>query len=503
MEKERKSQAYEEPFLESEVQKVNINFSSYYSSICVFFQITNNQNMENDIVETRIENKVVNLKEWVQDFQKDHLRSVFSRKYFAIALFLGLIPTLVGLVTVVINGATYLRGNHYRLIQGNCSEHDYDDDDDDDDDDYDTNNLGCFQKDTTYGVFTLFFIFLPGINIYPLFFSNLQSKESDFKNFLTKIIVAFICILTFPFMLVVIKICCLFNHGKNMKILAFQFVFSKGLLDSSLQLCFQAFVMISRSERIPSWIQILVVVFSSLAVTKINTENFLTSCKDLNYMFGKTFKQKLVLLLRFGPMFFLTTLFRCGSFSLIFALLGLHSIWFYCGVALVFITIESFIFTKDVGKFDILKFLKYIFLSTHSNKSVLKALPSHLFTLTTTGNHMFHMTFFLVLNTIILSLLTLLANLGVSLPQASGVNPLINNLLLLNSLVATFIVSGLVSYALYIHQVFNKIASENHQIERLDSGTNTKHKSKGEALGQSDSPNLFYTHTHSHTTTNF
>ena len=35
----------------------------------------------------------------------------------------------------------------------------------------------------------------------------------------------------------------------------------------------------------------------------------------------------------------------------------------------------------------------------------------------------------------------------------------------------------------------------NTNIEKLGPGTNTKHKSKGEALGQSISLNLVYTHT--------
>jgi len=343
------------------------------------------------------------------------------------------------------------------LVLGNCSAYTSDGDDDDDDDDDDSGEdddddkiPGCLQRDPVYGVFTLFFIFLPGLNISPLIFSNLTQNNSYLLNFLKQILVCIICVISFPIMFIGIKICCLFNHSQKMKILASQFVFSKGLLQSSVQMCFQVFIMITRSDRVPSWIQILAVIVSVIALTKINTENYLSSCQDINYMFGKSFKQKLQLLFKFGPLFFLTTLFRCGSLALTFSLLGIHSLWLLLCVTSLFIGIESIIFKKSVDKFDILSFLQYVFTSTPSKKSVIKGLPSHLFTISTNGNHMFHMTFFLLLHITLLCLLTILANVRVSLPHAS------HHLLLLNTLVSVLVVSGLVSYALYIHQVVNR-----------------------------------------------
>ena len=123
------------------------------------------------------------------------------------------------LVTNVVNGTTFIRGNQYQVVQGNCSEHhfddedDEDDEDDDDDDDEETKASGCFQKDTVFGAFTLVFIFLPGLNIYPLLVANISTTKSTATNVIVNICLCFICVLTFPAMLVIIKICCVFNHG--------------------------------------------------------------------------------------------------------------------------------------------------------------------------------------------------------------------------------------------------------------------------------------------------
>ena len=379
-----------------------------------------------------------------------------SWNFFIITLFFGLIPSILALVTNVTNGVSFIRGNHYEIIQGNCSEHDFyfDDDDDDDDDEEIVSKRGCFQKDIVFGALTFIFMFLPGLNIYPLFVFNISTKLSSGFQVIVNVFVCIMCVLTFPFLFIIIKTCCLFNHGKKMKCLAFQFVFSKCLLDSSLQLCFQVFAMLSRSERNPSWIQILAVICSSIGVIKIKTENFLIGKTELNYMFGKSFKKKIKTLVKFLPLLILTTLFKCVSFSIVVAILGVHAVWLYAIVLFMYLAIECFIYMKSSEEFTIIKFLKDIILpSDNSSISVFEGIMTQMFTFTTNGFHLFHMTFFLIIYSITLLLLTLLANLGHTL-QTSDMNPLLNNLVLLNILTGVTLTSGVLAYILYIQQVY-------------------------------------------------
>ena len=78
---------------------------------------------------------------------------------------------------------------------------------------------------------------------------------------------------------------------------------------------------------------------------------------------------------------------------------------------------------------------------------------THLFTFTNYGFHLFHMTFFLIFYFITLMLLTLMANLDYTL-QTSAMNPLLNNLVLLNILTGVTLTSGVLAYILYIQQVY-------------------------------------------------
>merc|ERR1712106_661555 len=116
-----KMDAQVEPFLEERLQN------------------SNSKTELNEIkkVEVEAKSKHVHLSEWIKEFNVKDLRICFSWKFFTITLFFGLVPSILALVTNVTNGVSFIRGNHYELIQGNCSEHDFyfDDDDDDDDDD--------------------------------------------------------------------------------------------------------------------------------------------------------------------------------------------------------------------------------------------------------------------------------------------------------------------------------------------------------------------------------
>ena len=320
-------------------------------------------------------------------------------------MFLGLIPSIVGLVTIVINGVKFLQGNNYLIIRGNCSEYEnyknnnYDDDSGEEDD----GNSGeedtklkedvCFQKDVLFGVFTMIFFFLPGFKIYLAFIS----PKFQTQNILLKLCLCLVCVLVFPVLFILIKICCLFNHGQNIKILSLKFVFSKCLLDSSLQLCFQVFAMMSRADRIPSLIQAVAAVTAVMAVTKTITEHFLITRTELSYLSGKTFKQKIILMAKFCPLFFLSTVFKCFSISIIISILGLHAIWLYCSFLLLFLLIEYFISRKHQAEAGNLSFVKYFVIYHLFNGSMLEEIITTLLSMSTTGNHFFYNTFFFCL----------------------------------------------------------------------------------------------------------
>ena len=120
-------QDFQEPFIE--IGDVKVSSSCHLHVLTCIFQTAKSENNKNEITETRLENEHVNLREWFKEFQNENLKKKCSWKYFAVALFLGLLPSLVGLVTNVVNGTTYVRGNHYQVVHGNCSEHNFDDED--------------------------------------------------------------------------------------------------------------------------------------------------------------------------------------------------------------------------------------------------------------------------------------------------------------------------------------------------------------------------------------
>ena len=121
-------QDFQEPFIE--MGDVKVSSSCHLHFLTSIFQTAKSENNKNEITETRLENEHVNLREWFKEFQNENLKKKFSWKYFAVALLLGLVPSLVGLVTNVVNGTTFIRGNQYQVVQGNCSEHNFYDKDD-------------------------------------------------------------------------------------------------------------------------------------------------------------------------------------------------------------------------------------------------------------------------------------------------------------------------------------------------------------------------------------
>merc|ERR1711936_1118013 len=99
------------PFMmdEHEIQKTKEPILEGYSE-----ENKKASNVKTITTDTSPNSSAINLKEWAQDFKKEKLKIFFQWKYFALVLFLGLVPSIVDLITHLVNGTTYLRGNNYQ-----------------------------------------------------------------------------------------------------------------------------------------------------------------------------------------------------------------------------------------------------------------------------------------------------------------------------------------------------------------------------------------------------
>ena len=125
----------------------------------------------------------------------------------------------------------------------------------------------CFEKDPIYGAVTLALIFLPGIMWGQFYYRHLctqlnlkSGKESVpqryFKLMLILILTIFCC-LSFPLQIVGIKLVGLFTNSKNIKEFITEISSREGLFESSLQVCFQLYIIFSKEDRQPSQLQVV------------------------------------------------------------------------------------------------------------------------------------------------------------------------------------------------------------------------------------------------------
>ena len=145
-------------------------------------------------------------------------------------------------------------------------------------------NFICFKKDPILGGITLGLIFLPGLlymdYYYRVFCIKFGLHLSDkinlpwFAKLVTVLSLTLLCCCTFPLQIIGIKTACLFTTNKKLNLLSKKASAREGLFESSLQVCFQLYIIFSKEDRQPSDLQLITLAFSLLMILKTSLQDF-------------------------------------------------------------------------------------------------------------------------------------------------------------------------------------------------------------------------------------
>jgi len=323
-----------------------------------------------------------------------------------------------------------------------------------------SHQFSCFEKDPIYGGVTLFFTFLPSvIFVYCAVYQGTLSIKRWYSIFTIPLFLA-----TFPIQLIVAKALHLINPGKNMKLLSEIFAFCESQGESTFQLCAQLFMVLSRSDREASYLQIVSIAASSVLVVKPSLELFLgqkKNCGNLEKILSKYAK--------FLPLFLFTTIFRILSIAIICVLLRWNAVYFYIAVfggALLARLVTYVYFTKSFILFDSI---------VPENLTITRSYQyGHGHKKQTLSN----MILWTIVNGVILTIIAFFVNNNdqfnivipsffpfVSTDHHWAEIPLVNNLLIFNSLYIIILVTGTLSFILFWFQIF--VASRDPDGERI------------------------------------
>ena len=124
-----------------------------------------------------------------------------------------------------------------------------------------TNRFQCFERDPIWAMMTLVFMFIPGVFVWDVYIlqlgkTGLLAQTNIILCVLFKLLVLMISVITFPLQLMACKIISLVNPGEEWEKVDMRVTRAEGRWESSLQLCLQLFIILTRGDRHPSTIQI-------------------------------------------------------------------------------------------------------------------------------------------------------------------------------------------------------------------------------------------------------
>ena len=302
----------------------------------------------------------------VQTKTKSHFRITnvmnqlkeISLKTFLMVLMLHIVPTWTDIVTDAVQANNYINGNHYTFrmenlssVRNNCihlSTHIY----------YIENRnisyelVSCFEKDPIWGWVTAGIIFLPGFlfavtDLYKmkLRFDLMNETSFQFDSFLW----SFLTPISFPIRLFIVQVKCLISNSPIRTNEMVKYEANEGEFESCLQYLLSLVVMCSRTDRLPSTIQLFSLFTSLLMVVKLCVFRFIPNIfEDLNKI-----KEAVPLL----PLILFNVVFKLGSLAVI---ISFFRLWCFLLVLLMVIIIFVVENNAKEMKFQGIWFLRFL-----------------------------------------------------------------------------------------------------------------------------------------------
>lgn len=253
--------------------------------------------------------------------------------HFAKVLLLTILPTLVDMTTDALNGIDFVVGTDYMKqvvnssdpLNENCTlvgtylKHggdgetwiEYED-------------LSCHEKDQIWGYVSLGFIFLSGLLLAKgTCQRRMKEAKQDKKSWLALFWISCLvlsmvpCGSLFPLILVGVHLCALLNAGPEMEKLTSWVTRLEGSWESTFQFLLAVFIILSRSDRTPSNLQLVSLAASLISVIKTQIEGYLRKKHATNLPFLDKISKASVLF----PMFLTSAIFKLGSIAVTCAML--------------------------------------------------------------------------------------------------------------------------------------------------------------------------------------
>jgi len=338
--------------------------------------------------------------------------------------------------------------------------------------------FSCLEFDPVFAWFTLAFLLWPGV---PFFIFIFKSNKKC---------IPFIMI-PFPILLILVKFIAIFHTGKEFKKLVLCMSSIEGTFEAGPQLCVQIFIIFSRGDRQPNFMQWFSLFTSLITVNlpqiekfnagnrkaqetqteTLNTNNSATENTDIEQIecfVGHKLPAIGVIqeTITLFPLFLFTTLFRIFSFSIFFVLFRYYAVFFYFAILVAVYTVgltsssSSFRFMHLCAIHSAFTIINID--SSLLNRKFWKKNISYTQEETKQCNiryRKFHMLIWTILNTITLVSIAIIGNLVEVNFEVFGVEhswsslPIIDDIYLLNSIIGFTLGCGVISHGLFLWQV--------------------------------------------------
>jgi hypothetical protein len=158
---------------------------------------------------------------------------------------------------------------------------------------------------------------------------DIKNIEMSCEN-LWKLVVAILATLllsvTFPLQLIAVKLVSLVNRSNKVAWWSVRWSSKEGLFESSLQFCFQLYIIFSKEDRQPSQIQMLTLIFSLVMIIKTSIEFFLLDQPAIDTYQG------VLAFLKLLPISLFSHVFKLGSLTIAFAIFRFNVLYFHAAV---------------------------------------------------------------------------------------------------------------------------------------------------------------------------
>ena len=401
-------------------------------------------------------------------------------KHFTVVLFTSFLPSLFDFGTDYLSGVNFLSGTNYTKYVNHGS-------------DFGTcthtgrytsfvgprpevlyEEISCFEVDRIWGYLTIGITFLPGFRF--AWWTRTETMRQKNYHLGNCLLILFLPLgPLFPLFVVMLKGVALFSTGSELKKLITEVTAMEGIWESTLQFLLSLFIIITRPDRRPSWIQLATLATSLAVIVKTAIAEFLFRRRPTTVSLASELRSTLSLV----PLFLSNTFFKLGSIAVAASLLRYWALLIYPGLA-IFLWATAVCSNKRnliSGNFHAMLGLVQVHRVTDRNMKDMWLLTEQ----QSMTNLIFSNILWLVINTLTVSSLVIANNMKV---LQTGTDQVIfeENSLLLNTILALTLISGFSSAVLLFHQVWAPFKEKQNLLKTATSTENELEKTKDKQM---------------------